>query len=162
MDYPGYQSLLQIYGTFNRAMLRLVPSLRSFADPLTEAMVEFYLKSQVKHELHVCCTRQRYLFEMAVVMPQVDGRYECPRACSGRFRLMLMVCTLGTGTCGIIPLLHEPVKAGSTLLHSRVDPGLTKVRSELRWRNEEECRTTPKYQPCWPWGEIRSSYGSKA
>lgn len=92
MDYPGYQSLLQIYGTFNRAMLRLVPSLRSFADPLTEAMVEFYLKSQVKHELHVCCTRQRYLFEMSVVMPRIDGYYECPRACSGRrFRPLYVI-----------------------------------------------------------------------
>ena len=41
VDYPGPTSLKQIYGTFNRAMLRLVPSLRTFADPLTAAMVEF-------------------------------------------------------------------------------------------------------------------------
>ena len=27
-------------------------------------------------------------------------------------------------------------KAGSILLRSRVDPGLTEVQSELRWRNE--------------------------
>ena len=46
VDYPGETSLKQIYGTFNRAMLRLVPSLRTYADPLTNAMVEFYLKSQ--------------------------------------------------------------------------------------------------------------------
>ena len=46
VDYPGPTSLKQIYGTFNRAMLRLVPSLRTFADPLTAAMVEFYLLSQ--------------------------------------------------------------------------------------------------------------------
>lgn len=46
VDYPGQTSLKQIYGTFNRAMLRLVPSLRTFADPLTAAMVEFYLLSQ--------------------------------------------------------------------------------------------------------------------
>ncbi|KAK2722142.1 hypothetical protein QYM36_002631, partial [Artemia franciscana] len=46
VDYPGETSLKQIYGTFNRAMLRLVPSLRPFADPLTNAMVEFYLLSQ--------------------------------------------------------------------------------------------------------------------
>lgn len=36
----------QIYGTFNRAMLRLVPSLRGFAQPLTDAMVDFYTMSQ--------------------------------------------------------------------------------------------------------------------
>uniref|UniRef100_A0A8R1U2J5 Dynein heavy chain, cytoplasmic n=1 Tax=Onchocerca volvulus TaxID=6282 RepID=A0A8R1U2J5_ONCVO len=46
VDYPGQTSLLQIYGTFNRAMLRMAPALRSFADPLTNAMVDFYLQSQ--------------------------------------------------------------------------------------------------------------------
>ncbi|CAM1323357.1 DYNC1H1 (predicted), partial [Pycnogonum litorale] len=46
VDYPGETSLKQIYGTFNRAMLRMVPSLRTYADPLTAAMVEFYLMSQ--------------------------------------------------------------------------------------------------------------------
>lgn len=50
VDYPGPHSLNQIYGTFNRAMLRLVPNLRAYSDPLTEAMVEFYTKSQVKDE----------------------------------------------------------------------------------------------------------------
>lgn len=48
VDYPGEVSLKMIYGTFNRAMLRLVPSLRTYADPLTNAMVEFYLMSQVR------------------------------------------------------------------------------------------------------------------
>ena len=47
VDYPGEVSLKQIYGTFNRAMLRLVPSLKPYADPLTNAMVEFYIMSQV-------------------------------------------------------------------------------------------------------------------
>ncbi|CAG0913348.1 unnamed protein product [Notodromas monacha] len=46
VDYPGELSLKQIYGTFNRAMLRLIPMLRGFADPLTAAMVEFFLMSQ--------------------------------------------------------------------------------------------------------------------
>ncbi|GAB6020623.1 Dynein heavy chain, cytoplasmic [Chamberlinius hualienensis] len=46
VDYPGETSLKQIYGTFNRAMLRLIPSLRPYADCLTNAMVEFYLLSQ--------------------------------------------------------------------------------------------------------------------
>lgn len=47
VDYPGPASLTQIYGTFNRAMLRLIPSLRTYAEPLTAAMVEFYTMSQV-------------------------------------------------------------------------------------------------------------------
>ncbi|XP_038118676.1 dynein heavy chain, cytoplasmic isoform X2 [Culex quinquefasciatus] len=46
VDYPGETSLKQIYGTFSRAMLRLMPSLRGYAEPLTNAMVEFYLSSQ--------------------------------------------------------------------------------------------------------------------
>ena len=46
VDYPEATSLSQIYGTYNRAMLRLVPSLKGFAKPLTDSMVEFYSKSQ--------------------------------------------------------------------------------------------------------------------
>ncbi|KAK7789348.1 hypothetical protein R5R35_002380 [Gryllus longicercus] len=48
VDYPGETSLKQIYGTFSRAMLRLIPPLRGYAEPLTNAMVEFYLASQEK------------------------------------------------------------------------------------------------------------------
>jgi dynein heavy chain 1 len=29
-------------------MLRMIPNLRAYADPLTNAMVEFYLLSQVR------------------------------------------------------------------------------------------------------------------
>lgn len=47
MDYPGQISLKQIYGTFNRAMLRGFPAVRGLAEPLTDAMVDFYTKSQV-------------------------------------------------------------------------------------------------------------------
>ena len=50
VDYPGKLSLTQIYGTFNRAMLRLVPSLKPYAEPLTAAMVEFFLMSQVQYQ----------------------------------------------------------------------------------------------------------------
>ena len=46
VDYPGEASLKQIYGTFNRALLRLIPPLRVFADPLTQAMVEFFMRSR--------------------------------------------------------------------------------------------------------------------
>ncbi|CAI4230233.1 unnamed protein product [Auanema sp. JU1783] len=46
VDYPGQTSLLQIYGTFNRAMLKMTPSVRALADALTNAMVDVYLASQ--------------------------------------------------------------------------------------------------------------------
>ena len=46
VDYPGEVSLKQIYGTYNRAVLKVVPTLRTYAEPLTDAMVAFYLASQ--------------------------------------------------------------------------------------------------------------------
>jgi dynein heavy chain 1 len=46
VDYPGEYSLKQIYGTFNRALLKVVPTLRAYSDPLTSAMVDFYMASQ--------------------------------------------------------------------------------------------------------------------
>jgi dynein heavy chain 1 len=48
VDFPGPESLKQIYGTFNQAMLSRLPALKSCAEPLTESMVEFYTTSQ-KH-----------------------------------------------------------------------------------------------------------------
>ena len=48
VDYPAPVSLTQIYGTFNRAMLRLVPDLRNYSEPLTNAMVDLYTQSQEK------------------------------------------------------------------------------------------------------------------
>ncbi|KAK5108990.1 hypothetical protein LTR62_007624 [Meristemomyces frigidus] len=46
VDYPGELSLTQIYGTFNTAVLKLIPTLRGYADALTQAMIQVYLQSQ--------------------------------------------------------------------------------------------------------------------
>ena len=46
VDFPSVSSLHQIYGTFCRALMKLVPALRSQAEALTYAMVEFYAESQ--------------------------------------------------------------------------------------------------------------------
>ncbi|GLD93495.1 hypothetical protein PINS_up002087 [Pythium insidiosum] len=48
VDFPSYSSLKQIYGTFNRALLKLTPSLKSFSQPLTDGMVDVYTANQ-KH-----------------------------------------------------------------------------------------------------------------
>ena len=48
VDYPGPTSLSQIYGTYNRSLLRLIPNLKGYSKPLTDAMVEFYSKSQAR------------------------------------------------------------------------------------------------------------------
>lgn len=47
VDYPGETSLIQIYGTFARAMLRPITQLHGKDVPLTDAIVEFYQRSQV-------------------------------------------------------------------------------------------------------------------
>lgn len=46
VDFPAVPSLHQIYGTFARALLKLVPPLRSYAQALTHAMVDVYSQSQ--------------------------------------------------------------------------------------------------------------------
>ncbi|KAJ2157684.1 dynein heavy chain [Coemansia sp. RSA 552] len=46
VDYPGEQSLVQIYGVLTRAMLKVQPQLRAYSEPLTRAMVDVYLASQ--------------------------------------------------------------------------------------------------------------------
>jgi dynein heavy chain 1 len=78
VDYPGHQSLMQIYGTFNRAMLRLVPSLRTYADPLTEAMVEFYLMSQEQFTQDM---QPHYVYSPRELTRWVKGIYEAVKPC---------------------------------------------------------------------------------
>ena len=46
VDFPAKESLKQIYGTFNRAVLRLMPSLRGHGDNLTDAMVEVFTENK--------------------------------------------------------------------------------------------------------------------
>ena len=46
VDYPSPHSLRQIYGTFNRALVKLHVGVRPYAEPLTEAMVQFYSANQ--------------------------------------------------------------------------------------------------------------------
>ena len=48
VDYPGELSLMQIYGTFNNAALKVIPLLRGYAEALTRAMVQLYLQSQTR------------------------------------------------------------------------------------------------------------------
>jgi len=73
VDYPGEDSLRQIYGTFNRALMRLVPALRSFGEPLTNAMVDFYLLSQG----HFTSDQQaHYIYSPRELTRWVRGMYQ--------------------------------------------------------------------------------------
>jgi dynein heavy chain 1, cytosolic len=73
VDYPGEVSLTQIYGTFNNAVLKVVPSLRGFADAMTRAMVDFYLKSQARFTPDI---QPHYVYSPRELTRWVRGIYE--------------------------------------------------------------------------------------
>ncbi|KAJ3090057.1 hypothetical protein HK102_004799, partial [Quaeritorhiza haematococci] len=73
VDYPGPVSLKQIYGTFSRAMLKVVPSLRGYAGPLTDAMVEFYLMSQQRFTPDI---QAHYIYSPRELTRWVRGIFE--------------------------------------------------------------------------------------
>ena len=73
VDYPGEISLKQIYGTFNRALLKVVPTLRSYAEPLTNAMVEFYSASQERFTSDI---QAHYIYSPRELTRWARGIYE--------------------------------------------------------------------------------------
>lgn len=73
VDYPGEVSLNQIYGTFNRALLKVTPNLRGYADPLTSAMVDFYLASQRRFTPDV---QAHYVYSPRELTRWMRGIYE--------------------------------------------------------------------------------------
>lgn len=76
VDYPGEQSLLQIYGTFNSAVLKIIPSLRGYSEPLTKAMVQFYLESQQRFTPKI---QPHYVYSPRELTRWVRGLYEALR-----------------------------------------------------------------------------------
>ncbi|KAJ4294876.1 dynein heavy chain [Collariella sp. IMI 366227] len=76
VDYPGEQSLMQIYGTFNSAVLKIIPSLRGYAEPLTQAMVRFYLESQRRFTPQI---QPHYVYSPRELTRWVRGVYEAIR-----------------------------------------------------------------------------------
>ena len=76
VDYPGELSLKQIYGTYNRALLKVVPSLRAYAEPLTDAMVALYLESQKRFTTDI---QAHYVYSPRELTRWVRGIYEAIR-----------------------------------------------------------------------------------
>ncbi|KAL7421138.1 dynein heavy chain [Cryptotrichosporon argae] len=76
VDYPGEISLKQIYGTFNRALLKVVPTLRGHADALTDAMVAFYLASQKRFTADI---QAHYIYSPRELTRWARGIYEAIR-----------------------------------------------------------------------------------
>jgi len=73
VDYPGEISLKQIYGTYTRAVLKVVPNLRAYTDPLTDAMVDFYLASQRRFTTDI---QAHYVYSPRELTRWVRGIYE--------------------------------------------------------------------------------------
>ena len=48
VDFPSINSLHQIYGTFNRALMKMLPLLRSYDKALTDAMIDIYSSCQLR------------------------------------------------------------------------------------------------------------------
>lgn len=76
VDYPGELSLKQIYGTYTRAVLKVVPNLRAYAEPLTDAMVMFFLASQKRFTTD---TQAHYVYSPRELTRWVRGIYEAIR-----------------------------------------------------------------------------------
>ncbi|KAL9108457.1 MAG: hypothetical protein Q9227_006791 [Pyrenula ochraceoflavens] len=76
VDYPGELSLTQIYGTFNNAVLKVLPMLRGFADALTKAMVQLYSESQNRFTPKI---QPHYVYSPRELTRWVRGIYEAIR-----------------------------------------------------------------------------------
>lgn len=76
VDYPGEVSLKQIYGTYSRALLKVVPNLRAFSEPLTDAMVSLYLASQRRFTTDA---QAHYVYSPRELTRWVRGIYEAIR-----------------------------------------------------------------------------------
>jgi dynein heavy chain 1, cytosolic len=73
VDYPGELSLTQIYGTFNNAILKIIPLLRGYSGALTKAMVQFYSESQAKFTAKI---QPHYIYSPRELTRWVRGVYE--------------------------------------------------------------------------------------
>ena len=76
VDYPGEVSLHQIYGTFNNAVLKIIPNLRGYAQALTKAMVQLYLESQHRFTPKI---QPHYVYSPRELTRWVRGIYEAIR-----------------------------------------------------------------------------------
>ncbi|KAI1076782.1 cytoplasmic dynein heavy chain, partial [Whalleya microplaca] len=76
VDYPGELSLTQIYGTFNTAVLKIIPALRGYSEALTQAMVRFYLESQQRFTPKI---QPHYVYSPRELTRWVRGVYEAIR-----------------------------------------------------------------------------------
>ncbi|KAL7667891.1 hypothetical protein ACOME3_008618 [Neoechinorhynchus agilis] len=76
VDYSSGQSLRQIYGIFNEAILRAYPLLHKFIEPLTEAMIDTYMETQ---EYFTVDKQAHYVYSPRELTRWVRGLHEAIR-----------------------------------------------------------------------------------
>ncbi|KAJ2009178.1 dynein heavy chain [Coemansia thaxteri] len=76
VDYPGEQSLAQIYGVLARAALRVQPQLGGYADALALAMVDVYVASQRRFTAD---QQAHYVYSPRELTRWIRGIYEAAR-----------------------------------------------------------------------------------
>jgi dynein heavy chain 1 len=88
VDFPAVPSLRQIYGTFTRALLKLTPPLRQYAEPLTEAMIEVYSASQARFTPD---QQPHYIYSPRELSRWVRALYEAIRPLEGNMSVEHLV-----------------------------------------------------------------------
>lgn len=76
VDYPEHNSLKQIFGTFNRAILKPFTSLRPYAESLTDAMINLYEECRDEFTVEA---QPHYIFSPRELTRWVRGIYETIR-----------------------------------------------------------------------------------
>ncbi|KAJ2892154.1 dynein heavy chain, partial [Coemansia aciculifera] len=76
VDYPGEQSLVQIYSVLMRAALRVQPQLTGYAESVAQAMVDVYVSSQRRFTAD---QQAHYVYSPRELTRWVRGIYEAAR-----------------------------------------------------------------------------------
>ncbi|KAJ8608529.1 hypothetical protein MRB53_039583 [Persea americana] len=84
VHYPSEISLKQIYSTLIKAALKVVPNLRGFSGPLTDAMVAFYIASSKRFTV---TEQAHYIYSPRELSRWVKGIAESHRLVNAEDRL---------------------------------------------------------------------------
>lgn len=80
VGYPSESSLKQIYGVFARATLKFVPNLRGYAEPLTNSMVDLYMRSRERFSV---AQQPHYIYSPREMTRWIRGIWEAIRSMEG-------------------------------------------------------------------------------
>ncbi|RDW42381.1 dynein heavy chain, N-terminal region 1-domain-containing protein [Yarrowia lipolytica] len=73
VGYPGNESLNQIYGSFNKSLLKCIPSLAGYGDQLTKTMISYY---QSFSDVFTSASHVHYIYSPRELTRWSRGIYE--------------------------------------------------------------------------------------